>query len=156
MSDPIRTARRTVLAAGASALAGGVLTACGGSDETKTETGGNSAPTAQTSGATPVSPAPSAQKPLLKSSDVPVGGGTVLKDQKLVVTQPKAGEFRCFTAVCTHQGCLVNKVDAGTIDCPCHGSKFKVADGAVAHGPATKPLAEKKITVSPAGEISLA
>ncbi|MBT2447046.1 Rieske 2Fe-2S domain-containing protein [Streptomyces sp. ISL-43] len=156
MSDPIRTARRTVLTAGASALAGGVLTACGGAEEKKPETGG-SAPTAPTSGSAPVSPpASSTQKALLKSSEVPVGGGTVLKDEKLVVTQPTAGNFRCFTAVCTHQGCLVNKVEAGTIDCPCHGSKYKVADGAVAHGPATKPLAEKKITVSPTGEISLA
>lgn len=154
MSDPTRAARRTVLAAGASALAGGVLTACGGSDETKPNSEGGSAPNASAS-ASSSAPAGNA-KALLKSSDVPVGGGTVLKDEKLVVTQPTAGSFRCFTAVCPHQGCLVNKVEAGTIDCPCHGSKFKVTDGAVAKGPATKPLAEKKITVSPAGEISLA
>ncbi|MFE4261291.1 Rieske (2Fe-2S) protein [Streptomyces sp. NPDC056883] len=156
MSDPTPAARRTVLAAGASVLAGGVLTACGGADETKPSSEGGSAPTAQTS-ASAASSAPAADaKALIKSSEVPVGGGTVLKDQKLVVTQPTAGSFRCFTAVCTHQGCLVNKVADGTIDCPCHGSKFKVADGAVAKGPATKPLEEKKITVSPAGEISLA
>ncbi|MFZ3469360.1 Rieske (2Fe-2S) protein [Streptomyces sp. 4.24] len=154
MSDPTRTARRTVLAVGASALAGGVLTACGGAEE-KPKAEGGSAPDAAPSPS--ASSAPDAtKKALLKSSDVPVGGGTVLKDEKLVVTQPTAGSFRCFTAVCTHQGCLVNKVADGTIDCPCHGSKFKVADGAVAHGPATKPLAEQKITVSPAGEISLA
>ncbi|MCP3760563.1 Rieske (2Fe-2S) protein [Streptomyces sp. TBY4] len=160
MSDPTRAARRTVLAAGASVLAGGALTACGGSEETKPKAEGGSTPSAQAS-QTPApaskAPAPAEEKkPLLKSSEVPVGGGTVLKDEKLVVTQPTAGTFRCFTAVCTHQGCLVNKVEAGTIDCPCHGSKFKVADGAVAKGPATKPLEEKKITVSPAGEISLA
>ncbi|MCX5408204.1 Rieske (2Fe-2S) protein [Streptomyces sp. NBC_00335] len=156
MSDPTRAARRTVLAAGASVLAGGVLTACGGADETKPSSEGGSAPTAQNS-ASASSSAPAADaKALIKSSEVPVGGGTVLKDEKLVVTQPTAGDFRCFTAVCTHSGCLVNKVEAGTIDCPCHGSKFKDTDGAVAKGPATKPLAEKKITVSPAGEISLA
>lgn len=154
MSDPSLTARRTVLAAGATVLAGGVLTACAGSDgATKPKAEGGSSPTAQ-------SPEPSApaggKKALVKAADVPVGGGTVLKDQKLVVTQPTAGSFRCFTAVCPHQGCLVNKVEGGTIDCPCHGSKFQVADGAVAHGPATRPLAEQKIEVSPAGEISLA
>lgn len=156
MSDTTRAARRTVLAAGASVLAGGVLTACGGADETKPSSEGGSAPTAADSASASSSTPPGNTKALLKSSDVPVGGGTVLKDEKLVVTQPTAGSFRCFTAVCTHQGCLVNKVEAGTIDCPCHGSKFKVADGAVAKGPATKPLEEKKITVSPAGEISLA
>ncbi|MER5764818.1 Rieske (2Fe-2S) protein [Streptomyces sp. NPDC002082] len=156
MSDPTRAARRTVLAAGASVLAGGALAACGGSDETKPSSEGGSAPTAQNS-VSASSSAPAADaKALIKASEVPVGGGTVLKDQKLVVTQPTAGSFRCFTAVCTHQGCLVNKVEAGTIDCPCHGSKFKDTDGAVAKGPATKPLEEKKITVSPAGEISLA
>ncbi|MFF1415023.1 Rieske (2Fe-2S) protein [Streptomyces sp. NPDC058289] len=155
MSDPTRAARRTVLAAGASALAGGVLTACG-ADETKPSSEGGSAPTAQNSASASSSAPAGDAKALIKSSEVPVGGGTVLKDEKLVVTQPTAGSFRCFTAVCTHQGCLVNKVEAGTIDCPCHGSKFKDTDGAVAKGPATKPLEEKKITVSPAGEISLA
>ncbi|MCM1966817.1 MULTISPECIES: Rieske (2Fe-2S) protein [unclassified Streptomyces] len=156
MSDPTRAARRTVLAAGASVLAGGALAACGGADETKPSSEGGSAPTAQNSVSASSSAPASDAKALIKASEVPVGGGTVLKDQKLVVTQPTAGSFRCFTAVCTHQGCLVNKVEAGTIDCPCHGSKFKDTDGAVAKGPATKPLEEKKITVSPAGEISLA
>ncbi|MEV0990407.1 Rieske (2Fe-2S) protein [Streptomyces sp. NPDC049949] len=154
MSDPTPTARRTVLAAGAAvALGGGTLTACGGEEKSpKSEPGSPS--TSET--AAPSSPAAGAGKALLKSSAVPVGGGTVLKDEKLVVTQPTAGSFRCFTAVCTHQGCLVNKVEAGTIDCPCHGSKFQITDGAVAHGPATRPLAEKQITVAPDGNISLA
>lgn len=154
MSDPTPTARRTVLAAGAAvALAGGTLTACGGEDKgPRSEPGSPSTPQA----AAPSSPAPATGKALLKSSAVPVGGGTILKDEKLVVTQPTAGSFRCFTAVCTHQGCLVNKVVDGTIDCPCHGSKFQITDGAVTHGPATRPLAEKQITVAPDGEISLA
>ncbi|MFE2475390.1 Rieske 2Fe-2S domain-containing protein [Streptomyces sp. NPDC059389] len=154
MSDPTPTARRTVLAAGAAvALGGGTLTACGGEEKSpKSEPGSPSTPDA----APPSSPAAGTGKALLKSSEVPVGGGTVLKDEKLVVTQPTAGSFRCFTAVCTHQGCLVNKVAAGTIDCPCHGSKFQITDGAVAHGPATRPLAEKQITVAPDGNISLA
>ncbi|MET3987831.1 Rieske (2Fe-2S) protein [Streptomyces sp. PvR034] len=161
MSEPTRTARRTVLAAGAVALAGGALTACGGGDE-KPAGGPSAAPSQPDASAAPPAPASSSAeggatgKALLKASAVPVGGGTVLKDEKLVVTQPTAGSYRCFTAVCTHQGCVVNKVENGTIDCPCHGSKFQVADGSVAHGPATRPLAEKKIVVSAAGEISLA
>ncbi|ROQ98796.1 Rieske Fe-S protein [Streptomyces sp. 2132.2] len=160
MSDPTPTARRTVLAAGAAvALAGGTLTACGGEDKSpKSEPGSPSTAqaAAPSSPASPSTPSSGTGKALLKSSAVPVGGGTVLKDEKLVVTQPTAGSFRCFTAVCTHQGCLVNKVADGTIDCPCHGSKFQITDGAVAHGPATRPLAEKQITVAPDGDISLA
>ncbi|MEV6579239.1 Rieske (2Fe-2S) protein [Streptomyces sp. NPDC051582] len=157
MSDPTPTARRTVLAAGAAvALGGGTLTACGGEEKgPNSEPGSPSTPQAAAP-SSPSSPSPATGKALLKSSAVPVGGGTVLKEEKLVVTQPTAGSFRCFTAVCTHQGCLVNKVAAGTIDCPCHGSKFQITDGAVAHGPATRPLAEKQITVAPDGEISLA
>ncbi|MGW0365614.1 Rieske (2Fe-2S) protein [Streptomyces sp. NPDC002990] len=147
MSEPTGAARRTVLAASAAALAGGALTACGGG-------GGEDGPASeQGTGATPPAAAP---KPLTTTADVPVGGGKVFKDEKVVVTQPTAGSFRCFSAVCTHQGCLVNKVENGTIDCPCHDSKFKVADGAPTGGPATRPLAEKKITVAPDGNISLA
>ncbi|WP_432833172.1 Rieske (2Fe-2S) protein [Dactylosporangium sp. CA-092794] len=85
---------------------------------------------------------------LAKTGDIPVGGGKVLGDEKLVVTQPAAGTFKCFTAVCTHAGCVVSEVAGGTINCPCHGSKFKLDDGAVAAGPAKKPLAEVPITVT--------
>jgi Rieske Fe-S protein len=45
------------------------------------------------------------------TSDVPEGGGTVFREQKVVVTQPEAGDFKAFTAVCTHQGCLVDRVE---------------------------------------------
>ncbi|MEU9417859.1 Rieske 2Fe-2S domain-containing protein [Streptomyces sp. NPDC051000] len=154
MSDPTRTARRTVLAAGAVALTGGALAACGSSSEKPaSEVGTGSTP--QAAGSSPAGSSAGGAA-LVKSSAVPVGGGTVLKEEKLVVTQPTAGSFRCFTAVCPHQGCLVNKVENGSIDCPCHGSKFEITDGAVTKGPATRGLAEKKIVVSPGGEISLA
>ena len=80
-------------------------------------------------------------------ADVPVGGGIVLAAQDLVVTQPVAGTFKGFSATCTHQGCKVAEVKGGTINCPCHGSRFAVADGTPAAGPATKPLPEKAVTV---------
>lgn len=80
-------------------------------------------------------------------ADVPVGGGIVLAAQDLVVTQPVAGTFKGFSATCTHQGCKVNEVAGGTINCPCHGSKFAVADGAPTAGPASRPLPEKAVAV---------
>jgi Rieske Fe-S protein len=80
-------------------------------------------------------------------ADVPVGGGIVLAGQNLVVTQPVAGTFKGFSATCTHQGCTVKDVAGGTINCPCHGSKFAVADGTPTAGPAKKPLAGKPVTV---------
>jgi Rieske Fe-S protein len=91
---------------------------------------------------------------LAATGDIPVGGGKVFTDEQVVVTQPAGGTFAAFSAVCTHQGCTVAEVTDGTIDCPCHGSKFKIADGAVSSGPATQPLPKKTITVA-AGKITL-
>ncbi|MFJ8062014.1 Rieske (2Fe-2S) protein [Streptomyces sp. NPDC096142] len=84
---------------------------------------------------------------LAKTADIPVGGGTIFKDRKIVVTQPEKDEFKAFSAICTHQGCTVGTVADGTIDCPCHGSKYRIADGSVAAGPAPKPLPAERIEV---------
>jgi nitrite reductase/ring-hydroxylating ferredoxin subunit len=90
---------------------------------------------------------PAAGSELASTSDVPSGGGVVLAEQKVVVTQPADGDFKAFTAVCTHQGCIVAEVADGTINCNCHGSKYNIEDGSVENGPATKGLAEVPITV---------
>jgi Rieske Fe-S protein len=92
-------------------------------------------------------PAP-AGTPLANVADIPVGGGTVFPEQQVVVTQPEAGNFRAFSAVCTHQGCTVTDVGGGTINCPCHGSKFAITDGAPAAGPAERPLEARQVTVA--------
>lgn len=89
------------------------------------------------------------------TTDIPVGGGVVLLQDNIVVTQPAAGEFRAFSAVCPHLGCMLDKVANGTIDCPCHGSTFRISDGAVVTGPATRPLTTVAITVAH-GMISIA
>lgn len=85
--------------------------------------------------------------PLTTAADVPVGGGTIFADEKVVVTQPTEGDFKAFTAVCTHQGCLVGQVADGTIQCPCHGSEFSIEDGSVSNGPASSALEGVEITV---------
>ncbi|MFO7193448.1 MULTISPECIES: Rieske (2Fe-2S) protein [Thermocrispum] len=87
-----------------------------------------------------------------KASDVQVGGGTVFKDAETVVTQPAEGEFKAFSAICTHQGCLVDSVSDGLINCKCHGSQFTL-DGRVAKGPARDPLPAREVTVTEAGDI---
>ncbi|MFI2412785.1 Rieske (2Fe-2S) protein [Streptomyces sp. NPDC018947] len=134
-------ARRTVVAAGAAGLAL-ALTACGGSGSDTSgavEDGGtgDGAPGGGTGGGA-----------LAATADIPEGGGKVFADRKVVVTQPAPGEFKAFSAVCTHQGCAVKSVADGLIHCPCHNSAFSIADGSVRGGPAREPLPAVPITVS--------
>lgn len=77
--------------------------------------------------------------------DVPVGGGVVLRADQVVVTQPEPGVFHAFSAVCTHDGCLVSSIDKGLIVCRCHGSAFSVDDGSVVRSPAQKPLPSRVV-----------
>lgn len=123
--------------------------------------GAMTSPAAPGSGAMSSSPAPrggqasrSARKKakpkgtlLGAASDIPVGGGAIYTAAKVVVTQPASGQYKAFSAVCTHVGCLVNKVTSGTIDCPCHGSEFKITNGAVVAGPAPSPLPARQIKI---------
>lgn len=124
------TRRTVLLATGAAALAVG----CGEHDDN-----GDSSETA--------SPAAPGGRQLATTADIPVGGGKIFKDEKVVVTQPTKGDFKAFSAVCTHQGCTVASVTDGTINCPCHRSSFRIADGSVTGGPATRPLPAEQITV---------
>lgn len=84
---------------------------------------------------------------LTPTADVDVGGGVVLSAAQVVVTQPTQGTFHCFSAICTHAGCLVAEVVDGEIVCTCHGSRFSATDGAVVQGPASAPLPEVPVTV---------
>ena len=122
MSDPTR---RTVLAGAAGLSAAVALSACGNDTQ---ETGGTP-PANNAAGGT-----------LGAVADVPVGSGKIFSAQKVVVTQPTAGQYKAFSSVCTHAGCEVTSVSNGTINCPCHNSQFKIEDGSVKSGPATKPL----------------
>ncbi len=64
-----------------------------------------------------------------------MGGGVVLDDQGVVVTQPAAGEFKGFSNICTHQGNKVSSVSNGVITCPFHGSQFDITTGDNVTGP---------------------
>lgn len=141
------TRRGMIAGVGLVGLAG-TLAACGGSGSGSASGSGGDSSGGSSGGG-------SSSGALAKTSDIPVGGGKVFKDEKVVVTQPQQGQFKAFSAVCTHRGCTVDKVAGGTIDCPCHGSKYKISDASVVAGPAPKPLPPKKITVS-GGEIKLA
>ncbi|MEI8055819.1 MAG: Rieske (2Fe-2S) protein [Actinomycetes bacterium] len=145
--------RRTVLSAGGLALAAvAVTTACGSTPAPAIQSpaGGGEASEGQTEGNSEVSAAatPVAAGTNVPTSSVPVGGGVILQDPAVVVTQPTAGTFEAFSAICTHAGCAVGEVTAGQIICPCHGSIYSAVDGSVIQGPAPSPLAPVKFTVS--------
>ena len=133
--------RRAVVAGVGGVAAAGLLTACGASTPAPAP-----APAAPAAPSAAPSAATSGGTTLAAASSIPVGGGTVFADKDVVVTQPTAGEFKAFSATCTHQGCKVKSVTDGVIVCPCHGSKFAIADGSVAAGPAKSPLPEKSVT----------
>lgn len=81
------------------------------------------------------------------ASEVPVGGGKIYAAAKVVVTQPARGQYKAFSAVCTHVGCIMSEVANGTIDCPCHGGQFKITNGAVVAGPPPSPLPARPVKV---------
>ncbi|MBT2386852.1 Rieske (2Fe-2S) protein [Streptomyces sp. ISL-11] len=90
---------------------------------------------------TPKGPAtPTAPVDLGAPGEVPVGGARLYREQRLVVSQPAPGEYKAFSAVCTHAGCVVDKVEDGKISCACHGSKFDATTGKVLQGPASVAL----------------
>lgn len=131
------TGRRKVLATGGVVVAAAAVTAaCGSSNSSGA--GSAQSPTS----AAPIAPF------TVPTADIPVGGGRILAAQKTVITQPTAGKFRAFSAVCTHQGCIVGTVANGVIECPCHGSQFSIVDGTVQRGPAAKALAARMVKVS--------
>jgi Rieske Fe-S protein len=137
--------RQKVLIGAGLGLVTAVVAACstyGKKQEAASETSATTAaPAPSATGGGTAAPAGNA---IAKTADVPVGSGVIV--DKVVVTQPTAGVFKGFSATCTHAGCTVNKIADGTIDCPCHGSKFNL-DGTVAKGPAQKPLAAENISV---------
>lgn len=87
-------------------------------------------------------------KMLARLNDLPIGGGLVMGADAIVLTRTSGDDVRAFSATCTHQGCTVSTVAQGLIECPCHGSAFDAATGAVVTGPATIGLAPVTVVVS--------
>ena len=84
-------------------------------------------------------------------AQVPSGGGLILGDEQIVLTKDATGSVHAFSAICTHQGCPVSSVSGGTINCPCHGSRFDVGTGAVVGGPAPRALPAVVVSVHDGG-----
>ena len=157
MSDSTATHRagdpsRRALVAGVVGFGVGVpLVAACGTDDSADAGGGSGSDSGSGSGSGGTGTTSGA---IGKTSEVPVGGGKIFAGEKVVITQPSAGDFKAFSAVCTHQGCVVAEIKGDEIDCTCHGSKFSIVDGSNTQGPnnsaagSIKPLEALKVTVS--------
>ncbi|HET9170474.1 MAG TPA: Rieske (2Fe-2S) protein [Actinospica sp.] len=152
-SQPNSADRRTVLRATALGVAvagvGVTAAACSSSNSSPQGSGAQPASSAAGAGAgATTAAAGGGSGTTVAASKVPVSGGFIDSSAKVVVTQPSAGEFKAFTAVCTHQGCTVSTISDNVIQCPCHGSQFSAKDGSVVQGPASSPLTAVSVKVS--------
>jgi Rieske Fe-S protein len=139
--DPGRpVSRRAVVAATAAACVvsgvGAAVSACGRSGSGPDVSGPPVLPSAD-----------GCARAFARVGDIPLGGGRVFPDVRVVITQPVAGEFKAFGIVCTHDGCELDGVSGGTINCPCHGSRFAITDGSVVQGPARSALRQETVAV---------
>ncbi len=118
--------RRNVLAATGTVAVAAACAACGSS-----------------SSGSPTSSSVAPGTVLAKASDVPATAGVVVDGPSgQVLLAHKDGAVVAHTAVCTHQGGIVD----GTGTCPLHGSKFDITTGAVLNGPASQPLGAIPVT----------
>ncbi len=157
-----RSTRRGVLAGVGLVGLAGAVSACGsgGSSSSSAGTSGGAPPATTGAGSAPSSAsgggastgggstAGAQGSALATTSEIPVGSGKIFTSEKVVVTQPNSGDFKAFSAVCTHMGCIVSTISNGTIDCPCHGSQYSISTGAVVGGPAPSPLPAQAIKVT--------
>jgi Rieske Fe-S protein len=147
-----RATRRGVLAGVGLVGLAGAVSACSSGSSSSSSVGTGAAAGTGAAGATSAASGGgstgSAANMLATTSEIPVGSGKIFTAEKVVVTQPTAGDFKAFSAVCTHMGCTVSQIANGTIDCPCHGSQYSIKNGAVVAGPAPAPLPAKAIKVS--------
>lgn len=137
--------RRTVVAAVGAAGLAVALTACGSDDDAS---GSSTEQGAPAGGGASTEAGGGGGAALAKTADIPEGGGKVFSDEKVVVSQPTAGDYKAFSTICTHQQCPMTDLQGDTITCACHKSQFSVLDGSVKKGPATQPLAAKQISVA--------
>jgi Rieske Fe-S protein len=155
-----RATRRGLLAGVGLVGLAGAVSACSSGGSSSSSAGTNAGATGAGAAPSAASSAPSsasgnsasggngASGALATTSEIPVGGGMIFTSEKVVVTQPTAGDYKAFSAVCTHMGCIVSTISNGTIDCPCHGSQYSITNGSVVAGPAPKPLPTETIKVS--------
>jgi cytochrome b6-f complex iron-sulfur subunit len=87
---------------------------------------------------------------IARTSEVQPGTALEFEDSggnPAVLVHLKSGNFVAYSALCTHEGCVVSYSN-GQLACPCHGSIFDPANNArVVNGPARLALPKIPIEV---------
>lgn len=146
-----RTLVRTGVAAGALAgiglVSGGVARIFSKATPAPSPTPSASASPHKTS-----SGAPKGGIKITSAATVPVGSSHQFTDRNgspAYLLQPRKGTFMAFSAVCTHEGCVVNfNSGAKSFQCPCHGASYNGSTGEVTGGPAPLPLTKIPVVES--------
>jgi len=132
----VKATRRSFVVATGSTLAG-ALAGCGG--------GGGASPSSPSTPAPTPGPSGELRLPLMGvgetvAASVTLVGGLVTP---LAVTRLSEAEAVTVSRICTHQACTVALPGApgATLDCPCHGSRFRT-NGQVVNGPAARALSQ--------------
>jgi Rieske Fe-S protein len=145
MDDARELSRRAALAMGGTGAIGGALILAGcAADDSGTGGSGSAEPSpSEADGATDA-----AGDEVAALADIPVGGSidASIGGEPVLLAQPSAGQVVAYSAICTHQGCVVTAAGS-KFECPCHGSVFDAATGDVEVGPALEPLASVPVTV---------
>lgn len=85
-----------------------------------------------------------------KIIDIPANGAKIIKFNKkpVVIVRTLHEQYKAFSAVCTHLGCIVEYKgeQGGYFQCNCHGSMFDM-NGRNIRGPAAVPLPEFKVSL---------
>jgi ubiquinol-cytochrome c reductase iron-sulfur subunit len=99
----------------------------------------------------------------LRVTDVALGSSTPIVPEgrpddpnsiAVLVRLRGSGQFRAYSRTCTHAGCAVCvfRAKESLLVCPCHHSTFDAAAGGrVVSGPASQPLPELPLAVTPDG-----
>ena len=126
------TRRFFVVATGATVA--GTFTGCGG---------GGSSPSSPSTPTTPPPITGEIRVPLMGVGETVTASANLVGGLQtpLAVTRVSQTEVVALSRICTHEGCTVNlPTSAGaTLDCPCHGSRFRTT-GQVVNGPAARAL----------------
>ena len=141
-----------IAVAGTGLVAGSLAARLGRRDGAASTAEGTTAPGTDSAGSAdpaPTSgtgtPGPGTSAVTVAAAEVAVGGAVKTTDpvtgDAVFVLQPQKGRYTALSAVCPHARCVVDKPKDGKLICPCHGSEFDAATGAVLVGPATTGLA---------------